>query len=32
VLEETAPGFTAEDIRELTEMQFEVAPAIGTMV
>ncbi len=31
VLKETAPGFTAEDIKELTEMKFEVAAKVGTM-
>lgn len=31
VLEAVAPGFTADDIKSLTEMEFAVAPALATM-
>ncbi len=31
VLEETAPGFTAEDVAALSEMQFDVSPTLGCM-
>ena len=31
VLEAAAPGFTPEDIKQLTEMSFEVAPKVAVM-
>jgi 3-oxoacid CoA-transferase len=31
VMEETAPGFTVDEVRALTEMPFEVAPSVGIM-
>jgi len=31
VLEAVAPGFTADDIKSLTEMEFTVAPGLATM-
>jgi acyl CoA:acetate/3-ketoacid CoA transferase beta subunit len=31
VLEAAAPGFTAEDIKALTEMSFDVAPTVAVM-
>jgi len=31
VLQEVAPGFTAREVQELTEMEIVAGPAVGTM-
>ncbi len=31
VLEKVAPGFTPQEVQQLTDMEFELAPKVGTM-